>query len=94
MSTIYQPPAEFPNADATDPGLLRDVAAGAARLTPEQGLELFNRLPLLSMGRWADSRCRAIHGDHLRTYVIDRNINYTNICTAKCIFCAFKRTAE
>ncbi|MEL6796933.1 MAG: radical SAM protein [Planctomycetota bacterium] len=94
MSTIYQPPPEFPNADARDPGLLRDVTAGAARLTPEQGLELFKSMPLISMGRWADSRARAIHGDHLRTYVIDRNINYTNICTAKCIFCAFKRTAR
>ncbi|MEM8758577.1 MAG: radical SAM protein [Planctomycetota bacterium] len=94
MSTIYQPPAEHPTTDARDSGLLRDVADGHARLTPEQGLDLFRGMPLLSLGRWADSRARAIHGDHLRTYVIDRNINYTNICTAKCIFCAFKRTAE
>ncbi|XOV77225.1 MAG: radical SAM protein [Phycisphaerales bacterium] len=46
------------------------------------------------LGRFADAKCRAIHGDHLRTYVIDRNINYTNICTAKCTFCAFRRSGH
>ena len=94
MGTIYTPPPTKPDADALDPGLLRDVASGAVRLTPEQGLRLFEQQELFELGRWADARCRQIHGDHLRTYVIDRNINYTNICTAKCIFCAFKRTAE
>jgi cyclic dehypoxanthinyl futalosine synthase len=92
--TIYAPPPEHPAHDARDTGLLRDVAQGAARLTPEQALTLFREMPLIELGRWADARCREIHGDHLRTYVIDRNINYTNICTAKCIFCAFKRTAD
>lgn len=94
MGTIYQPLPTSPDADALDPGLLRDVADGQVRLTPEQGLALLERQELFELGRWADARCRAIHGDDLRTYVIDRNINYTNICTAKCIFCAFKRTAE
>lgn len=94
MGTIYQPLPTSPDADALDPGLLRDVAEGQVRLTPEQGLALLERQELFELGRWADARCRSIHGDDLRTYVIDRNINYTNICTAKCIFCAFKRTAE
>jgi cyclic dehypoxanthinyl futalosine synthase len=31
---------------------------------------------------------------HIRTYVIDRNINYTNVCTAKCTFCAFRRDGD
>ena len=48
-------------------------------------------MPLMELGRWADARCRALHGDSVRTYVIDRNINYTNVCTAKCTFCAFRR---
>ncbi len=94
MTTIYQPLPTKPSADALDPGFLADVASGALRLTPEQGLALLERQELFELGRWADARCRTIHGNDLRTYVIDRNINYTNICTAKCIFCAFKRTAE
>ena len=92
MTTIYQPPAEFPQFDARDPGLLADVARGVARLTPEQGLELLTAAPTHTLGRYADARCRSVHGDALRTYVIDRNINYTNVCTAKCTFCAFRRS--
>jgi len=92
--TIYQPLPEHPSLDARDAGLLAAVAKGQARLTPEQGLELLTGAPLHELGRYADARCRDLHGDTHRTYVIDRNINYTNICTAKCIFCAFKRVAE
>ena len=94
MSTIYQPLPEFPAHSAQDPGLLRAVSEGQARLTPEQGLELLTNAPLHTLGRYADARCRTIHGDHVRTFIIDRNINYTNICTAKCIFCAFKRKGD
>ena len=85
---------EVPHADALDPGFLADVAAGAVRLTPEQGLELFRRAPLSVLGRYADARCRSMHGDRIRTYIIDRNINYTNVCNAKCTFCAFRRDGD
>jgi cyclic dehypoxanthinyl futalosine synthase len=91
MTSVYAPPPEHPRLDAADPGLLRAVAAGSARLTREQGLALLRGLPLLSLGRWADARARAIHGDRIRTYIIDRNINYTNVCNARCTFCAFRR---
>ncbi|MEO0512394.1 MAG: radical SAM protein [Planctomycetota bacterium] len=93
MTAIYQPPKQASDADPFDAGWLRDVAAGQVRVSPEQGLALLRSQPTPALGRWADARCRTLHGDALRTYVIDRNINYTNICTAKCIFCAFKRTA-
>jgi cyclic dehypoxanthinyl futalosine synthase len=77
-----------------DAGLLAAVAAGAARLTPGQGLELLRRAPLMTLGAAADARCRSVHGEHVRTYIIDRNINYTNVCTAKCTFCAFRRDGD
>ena len=93
MSSPYQPPPEHDHLEGTDPGLLRAVAVGAARLTGEQGLALFREMRLPTLGRWADARCRALHGDRIRTYVIDRNINYTNVCSAKCTFCAFRRDA-
>lgn len=70
---------------------MRAVVGGEARLTPEQGLEILLAMPLQDLGMWADLRCREVHGDHIRTYVIDRNINYTNVCTARCTFCAFRR---
>ncbi len=91
-TSTYRPPKEHPHLSAADAGLLAAVAAGEARLTGEQGLELFKGpMSLPGLGRWADARCREIHGDRLRTYVNDRNINYTNVCNAKCTFCAFRR---
>ncbi len=88
---MHSPPPEHPHLSAADPGLLSAVSQGHARLTFEQGLELFRTMPLTSLGRWADARARTLHGDTYRTYVIDRNINYTNVCNAKCTFCAFRR---
>ena len=86
-------PAEHPGLDVRDAGLLSAVVRGEARLTAQQSLDLFHGMPLTTLGRWADARCRQLHGEHLRTYVIDRNINYTNVCSAKCTFCAFRRDA-
>jgi len=87
-------PVQHEGLCGLDAGLLADVVAGQARLTPEQGLELFHNMSLPELGRWADARCRALHGDAFRTFIIDRNINYTNICNAKCTFCAFRRDGD
>jgi len=87
-------PPTRPDADPLDHAFLEDVSCGAVRLTPEQGHTLLTRAPLHTLGRYADMRCRSIHGDTFRTYVIDRNINYTNVCSAKCTFCAFRRDGD
>ncbi|MDP1662731.1 MAG: radical SAM protein, partial [Phycisphaerales bacterium] len=84
-------PVERPGHSGLDAGLLAAVAAGEVRLTPEQCVELMRSAPTHTMGRWADATARRMHGDTVRTYIIDRNINYTNVCNAKCTFCAFKR---
>jgi cyclic dehypoxanthinyl futalosine synthase len=68
-----------------------DKAIAGERLTPEEGLELITLGDLTSLGRAADAVTRRIHPEPYRTYNIDRNINYTNICTAVCDFCAFYR---
>lgn len=86
--------ATRPNADILDSATLEDVVAGELRITPEQALRLYREMPIQELGRWADARCRVLHGDSVRTYVIDRNINYTNVCTAKCTFCAFRRDGD
>lgn len=91
---LHAPPPTHPSVPALDAGLLAAVVRGDARLTGAQALTLFHEMPLHELARWADARCRALHGDVLRTYVIDRNINYTNVCTARCTFCAFRRDAD
>jgi cyclic dehypoxanthinyl futalosine synthase len=69
-------------------------AVDGNRLTLEEGVELFRSAPLLELGRAADLVCRRLHSGPFRTYNIDRNINYTNVCTAVCDFCAFYRKVD
>lgn len=73
---------------------LLERAAAGERLTPEDGLELLRSNDLLALGRAADAVTRRLHPEPYRTYNIDRNINYTNACTAVCDFCAFYRPVD
>lgn len=68
-----------------------DVIAGRHRLSPHDALRLHREASLHDLGRWSSAVCERIHGLDVRTYVIDRNVNYTNVCSAKCTFCAFRR---
>jgi cyclic dehypoxanthinyl futalosine synthase len=68
------------------------------RITSEDAMELY-RLPLAELGQLADRRrqlakAEAFHGrgNEIVTYIVDRNINYTNVCNVYCKFCAFYRT--
>ena len=70
--------------------ILNKAVAGE-RLSPDEGLALLNTNDLAALGRAADAVTRRLHPEPVRTYNIDRNINYTNICTAVCDFCAFYR---
>jgi cyclic dehypoxanthinyl futalosine synthase len=54
-------------------------------------LELYERAPLLELGQLADAERWRQHPENMVTYIIDRNINYTNVCVADCKFCAFYR---
>jgi len=56
-----------------------------------EALELYQRAPLLELARLADEKRWGQHPEKVVTYIIDRNINYTNVCVADCGFCAFYR---
>jgi len=66
------------------------VAAGE-RLERDEALELYTSAPTAVLGRLADSVRRRKHPGGVVTYIIDRNVNYTNVCVARCRFCAFYR---
>ncbi len=82
-----------------------DVVAGRRRLSSHDALRLYHEASLHDLGRWATAVAERIHDraegpgtlpgkpatPGTRTYVIDRNINYTNVCSARCTFCAFYR---
>jgi len=61
------------------------------RIDGEEALLLLERADLLHLGALADARRRHLHPEPRVTYVVDRNINYTNICVSGCRFCAFYR---
>jgi len=64
------------------------------RLTKKQALSLLKSADLLELGQRADEVRKRLHPDNIATFVVDRNINYTNICINKCRFCAFWRDKE
>src|SRR5262245_19130652 len=68
-----------------------DKAVAGERLTPAEGVALFDCRDLAALGHAADAVSRRLHPEPYRTYNIDRNINYTNVCAAVCDFCAFYR---
>ena len=61
------------------------------RLSRQEGLALLRDADLLELGMLADAVRQRLHPEGVVTYIIDRNINYTNVCTAQCAFCAFYR---
>ncbi len=64
---------------------------GMKRITKDEALRLLNTADLLELGRRADGIRRHLHAGGKVTFVVDRNINYTNVCTNHCNFCAFFR---
>jgi cyclic dehypoxanthinyl futalosine synthase len=60
-------------------------------MTPKEAAGLFASDDLIGLGREADAVRRRLHPEGVVTYIIDRNINYTNFCTEYCSFCAFYR---
>jgi cyclic dehypoxanthinyl futalosine synthase len=85
------------NAGIQETTLVEKVLAGE-RISAEDALELYN-LPLQELGALADHR-RVMakmdaydqRGNEIVTYIVERNINYTNVCNVYCKFCAFYRT--
>jgi cyclic dehypoxanthinyl futalosine synthase len=85
--------------DASLDELLQKVWAGG-RIHQAEALRLA-ALPLEELGALADRRRQLAkasaydaHGNQIVTYIVDRNINYTNVCNVYCKFCAFYRTTS
>ncbi|WP_196593677.1 cyclic dehypoxanthinyl futalosine synthase [Pectinatus sottacetonis] len=61
------------------------------RLSDKKAISLLKNGDILALGQQADKIRRQMHPDNIVTFIIDRNINYTNICINECNFCAFYR---
>jgi cyclic dehypoxanthinyl futalosine synthase len=69
-------------------------AADGGRITPDEALLLYTDAPFHPLGEAADAVRRRRYPDGIVTYLIDRNINYTNVCVTACKFCAFFRAPK
>lgn len=74
-------------------GILEKAAAGE-RLTFDEGVTLLKSDDLILLGLAANIVTKRLHPEPVVTFVIDRNINYTNVCQTKCRFCAFYRSED
>src|SRR3954467_1627674 len=102
MSVLAPPLLSSSAADLPSEALLDEVLAGR-RISQEEAASLY-RLPLNELGELAHHRRnlaqRTAHplrgelADEFVTYIVDRNINYTNVCNVYCKFCAFYRTEK
>jgi cyclic dehypoxanthinyl futalosine synthase len=70
---------------------IADKVRSGGRVSADEALALYRHAPTSLLGRLADGIRARRHPDGLVTYIIDRNVNYTNVCVAKCNFCAFYR---
>ena len=64
------------------------------RLSGDEGVALLEKADLLTLGELANGIRKRLHPERVVTFIVDRNINYTNICVNKCTFCAFYREAD
>ncbi|MBF0329453.1 MAG: dehypoxanthine futalosine cyclase [Nitrospirae bacterium] len=64
------------------------------RIEKHRALELLNSANLLDLGEQADAIRKELHPENAVTFIVDRNINYTNVCINKCTFCAFYREED
>jgi cyclic dehypoxanthinyl futalosine synthase len=83
-------PAAQPHPPRSLDRLLADAATGL-RLSRDEGVRLCCQATLHDLGQAADARRQALHPDGVVTYVVDRNVNYTNACVTGCRFCNFHR---
>ncbi|MDI6735459.1 MAG: cyclic dehypoxanthinyl futalosine synthase [bacterium] len=65
------------------------MALNGERIDFDQAITLFQEKDILKLGKIANAIRARLHPDNVVTYIIDRNINYTNVCLSKCKFCAF-----
>ncbi|MCH8969872.1 MAG: dehypoxanthine futalosine cyclase [Planctomycetes bacterium] len=76
-----------PLTETTQPA---SASTSEGRISAQDALALYADCGLHELGRRAHRATQRLHPEDYRTYVVDRNINYANYCTAKCIFCNFK----
>ncbi len=83
-----------PTSSASQLDKILDNVLDGVRLSSGEAVLLFRSTDLIRIGRAAHAVKTRLHPEPLITYIVDRNINYTNVCISGCAFCAFYRKQE
>jgi cyclic dehypoxanthinyl futalosine synthase len=70
---------------------IKDKISTGEQINRDEAVRLLTEADLIAVGKLAHGIRRTLHPENIVTFVVDRNVNYTNICEAKCSFCAFYR---
>lgn len=82
------------SADSGLPAIALAAAQGQRRLTSQQALDLLEHGDILLLGAAATAMRDRLHPRREVTFIVDRNVNYTNVCVSGCGFCAFYRGVD
>ncbi|MFP4390956.1 MAG: aminofutalosine synthase MqnE, partial [Desulfococcaceae bacterium] len=93
-SNASRPYPSVPVPGKEDLTPILNEAAQGQRISPQDALALLQSADLLTLAELAEGKRWALHPEPLVTFVIDRNINYTNVCASGCRFCAFFRCGD
>src|SRR5690348_16336092 len=86
---VILPPKRGPESDIND---IADKVFSGERLSAEEGLRLLLHPNLADLAVLADTVRQRLNPGRTVTYVVGRNVNYTNVCWVRCSFCNFYRT--
>lgn len=87
----FAAPAPLRNPPRRSVDAILSRAVQGKRISAAEAAFLLEKAPLAELGAAADERRRQLHPDGKVTYIVERNVNYTNVCTTACRFCAFFR---
>jgi cyclic dehypoxanthinyl futalosine synthase len=90
-SIAFATPAPQRTSQRTSLEAILGRAAMGKRISADEATRLLEEAPLAEIGAAADERRRQLHPDGVVSYIVERNVNYTNVCTTACRFCAFFR---
>lgn len=92
LNTTTQSKSVVTNQPPQDLQHILEITEAGQRIYAEQAIMLHDEAPFYELGRIANKRRRQVVGGSKGTFIIDRNISFTNVCVVKCKFCAFHKT--
>lgn len=89
MTAVLEPPSRSTHTPTVRVADVFAKIEDGDRIGPDEALAIYRAADIHELGAMADLVCRRLHPDDVRTYCVERNINYSNVCVLTCKFCGF-----